>query len=227
MFLKSLLAYFWVFSSREANSIVPLTDPSNANILPSNEKDHLLPTNHLLRKLFALIHTMSHSEMVFQNRTSFIILATLGTREKQRFCMSALYVPGQTAPVEIFLTVSTFHFATCNSILRGGTSAGFHELFSGAPSYCRSSWTLWSTEGTQRALSPCAAPWCDAAGLCALSTFGNEDTPPCLQVESNYILPRSTNHAIHMWTLCNSFVGYDGLFQLSPNYGHLFCTVAF
>ena len=139
MFLKSLLAYFWVFSSREANSIVPLTDPSNANILPSNEKDHLLPTNHLLRKLFALIHTMSHSEMVFQNRTSFIILATLGTREKQRFCMSALYVPGQTAPVEIFLTMRTFHFATCNNILRGGTSAGCHVLFSGALSYCRSS----------------------------------------------------------------------------------------
>ena len=139
MFLKSLLPFFWVFISQEANSRVPLTDTSDANILPSNEKDHLLPTNHLLRKLFALIHTMSHSEMVFQNRTSFIILATLGTREKQRFCMSALYVPGQTAPVEIFLTVSTFHFATCNSILRGGTSAGFHELFFGALSYCRSS----------------------------------------------------------------------------------------
>ena len=76
MFLIFLLAYFCVFSSREANSIVPLTDPSNANILPSNEKDHLLPTNHLLRKLFALIHTMSHSKMVFQNRASFIILAT-------------------------------------------------------------------------------------------------------------------------------------------------------
>ena len=139
MFLKSLHAYFWVFSSREATSRVPLTDTSDAKILPSNEKDNLLSRNHLLRKLFALIHTMSHSEMVFQNRTSFIILATLGTREKQRFCMSALYMPGQTAPVEIFLTVSTFHFATCNNILRGGTSAGFHELFSGAPSYCRSS----------------------------------------------------------------------------------------
>ena len=139
MFLKSLHAYFWVFSSREATSRVPLTDTSDANILPSNEKDNLLSRNHLLRKLFALIHTMSHSEMIFQYRTSLIILATLGTREKQRFRMSALYVPGQTAPVEIFLTVRTFHFATCNSILRGGTSAGFHELFFGAPSYCRSS----------------------------------------------------------------------------------------
>ena len=42
MFLKSLHAYLGDFSSREATSRVPLTDTSDANILPSNEKDNLL-----------------------------------------------------------------------------------------------------------------------------------------------------------------------------------------
>ena len=141
----------------------------------------------LLSKLFALIHAMGHSEMVFQDWPAFIILATLRTVIKQWFSMGPLYMPGQTGWMENLFTVGTFHFTTWNRLsstwkfLREGTFGGFHAQFVDAPSYCRSFWTLWNTVGTLLVQRPCAELWCVSAGLYALSTFGNAGRLACLE----------------------------------------------
>ena len=64
---------------------------------------------------FILVHAMSKPQMVFQDRLSFIVLATMSAGIKQRFCVSSLNVSLQACLMKALITIGAYHFA-CNSL---------------------------------------------------------------------------------------------------------------